>query len=212
MDEIVDRAKNGDNISIGELVLFMYDLFSKKEKEINLLKKEINDLKVQVQRNEILKTRESIIISNMLNHTKAQASGENSKQTKENVNFVLEELKLKHLQSQCVALRFKYDPKKSSPPPVKITFATLDQKIEFFKALATHKPHSKSDLIKKIRVTDEIPSFLKKDYNKAAKKAYDLRKADKTNKTQIRINARNQTIELFTKEEGQTSYTLHPYD
>ena len=95
--------------------------------------------------------------------------------------------------------------------PIIVKFWTQEGKRIFYRQLAKKKPGTKSELIKNLKISDEIPNFLFSDYRRAEASAYNFRKQNQGGKTKTRINYKTCSIILLVKKAEDLEFQGIPF-
>ena len=124
-----------------------------------------------------------------------------------NTMWILAEIGAKNdIENLFEAKRFERKQDEDTKPSIKVIFWTAESKRIFFRQLATKKSTSKSENVKNLKVSDEIPKLLMKEYRDAENKAYQFRQSFPGGKTQIRVDYKHLEIKVLGRKPGKLSF------
>ena len=154
-----------------------------------------------VKRLEIESVKNNVILKCVNFHQSVKDSdNEDTFQTREVVIKILADMGAKNdIENLFEAQRFNRKSEENTKPPIKEKSWTTESK-RIFRQLAKKKGTSKSENVKNLKVTDEIPKLLLKEYREAENKAYRFRQSFPGGRTRTRIDYKEPEINVQGKK------------
>ena len=180
-----------------------------QNKKIEALEKSNSVLEKKLMSADCERVKNNIILKDIPNQAKNKDQPETYEETRKVIDQVLVSIEAKADIQEGYEARRILPPKNSKsdkPPPIAIHFWTAECKRIFFRQLAKKKPKTRNDLVKKVKVSDEIPKCLQEDYKRLNKEAYEFRKSNPGAKTAIRMVAKDARVILLAKKATDTQF------
>ena len=215
MDSILKKQKENKKITNEDLLSVLLDQRAKldeltakleeKTKKIEQLEVINQKLETRLTKLECEGVKNNIILKDIPVKTTNKEGKESATETRTIVEQVLKSLEVQ-VEGCYEAIRFSKSVNPEKPAPILVKFWTAEGKRLFYQQLGKKKPKTKSDIVKSLKVNDQVPESLTDSFKELNKQAYEFRKSNVGAKTSVRLSWKEGKFILLAKKATETKF------